>query len=67
MQNAGSGGGFDARGLIGQQTWEKEAQIRLDPYDPGRQEQTDPDDPRSQRSWFRRFWTQLRAVFGRKA
>jgi len=55
----------DQRLLIGQETFEREAQIRLDPFDQGRQDdQDDPDDPRLERNWFKRFWTRLR---GRRA
>lgn len=54
----------DQRELMGLDTYEKEAQIRLDPFDQGRQDdQYDPDDPRYERNWFKRFWAKLR---GRK-
>lgn len=56
----------DRRQLIGQDTFEKEAQIRLDPFDQGRQDdQHDPDDPRYERNWFKRFWARLRGRLGR--
>lgn len=56
----------DERFILGQDTFEKEAQIRLDPFDQGRQDdQYDPDDPRYERNWFKRFWAKLRARLGR--
>lgn len=51
----------DQRELMGLDTYEKEARIRLDPFDQGRQDdQYDPDDPRYERNWFKRFWAKLR-------
>lgn len=56
----------EERFILGQDTFEKEAQIRLDPFDQGRQDgQYDPDDPRYERHWFKRFWARLRGRLGR--
>lgn len=58
--NRPGGPGYDPRFLAAQETLEKEAQIRLDPYDPGRRNDYDPEDPRRERNWFKRFWAKLR-------
>ena len=56
----------DQRQLIDVHTFQKEARIRLDPFDQGRQDdQYDPDDPRYERHWFKRFWAKLRSRLGR--
>jgi hypothetical protein len=55
----------DQRLLIGQETFEREARIRLNPFDQGRRDdQDDPADPRLERNWFKRFWAKLRGRRG---
>ena len=57
----------DARFIAGQETFEREARIRLNPFDQDQQgDQDDPDDPRLERNWFKRFWARLRGRTGRE-
>jgi hypothetical protein len=50
----------DQRQRMGLDTYEKDAQMRLHPFSPGRDDQYDPDDLRLERNWFKRFWARLR-------
>jgi hypothetical protein len=51
---------MDPHFLIEHMTVEEVARIRLNPFDPERRNDYDPDVPRYERNWFKRFWAKLR-------